>query len=537
MFSRISAATVNTFSWTLCRVSLCLLVLLLCACASSPDPTALRSYLESEPSTFDPALAVDYASGRICALLYDGLMRPGEGLEVEGNLAKSWRVSQDGRRYTFVLKRARFSDGTRITAADVKFSLERLLDPGVGSPRGWIVSAVSGAGAFRSGADGELGGITAKSDTTLSILLDKPFPPFLSMLAMPSAGVVPAAWAKTAEPDDWRSPVCSGPWALESWSEGGSIVLSRNPHYRRTPALERVVLRVLPERMTQVAEFEVGNLDHMSVPKAEMERWAKDEIWGPRLEHHVELAVTYIGLNCQKAPLDDPVVRRALNHAVDKHAVVGGLMKGVAVPSTGAVPPGLPGADKTRGPFQYDVRLAKELLAEAGYPDGFPMEIWYRDGGGAEQVLEAIQAYLKDAGVRVSLQAREWGTLKEAVNRGVPDAYYLDWYADYPDAENFLFPLFHTSNWGGGGNRARFSDPTVDSLLETAGYESNPERRYELYRRIDEIVYGEAPWIYLWHPVRVELRQPWLDGPVVHPLFYGERYLTLSKTRGGRYAG
>lgn len=509
----------------------------MCSCAGSPDPTALRSYLESEPSTLDPAFAVDYPSGRICALLYDGLMRPGEGLGIEGSLAKSWRLSGDGTLYTFTLKEALFSDGRKITAGDVKYSLERLLAPEIGSPRGWIVSSVVGAEELEAGLSPRLEGVEAPDDTTVLIHLKKPFPPFLSMLAMPSAAVVPAYWAARAGKDDWRAPVCSGPWILDGWREGEGIVLARNPHYRNAPALERVVLRVLPERMTQVAEFEVGNIDHLSVPKAEIKRWAMDPDWGPRLERHVELAVTYVGLNCQKEPFNDPVVRRALNHAVDTEAIVGDLMEGVAVPSVGAVPPGLPGWDKSREHYSYDVELAKELLARAGHPNGFEMEIWYRDGGGAEQVLEAVQAYLKKAGIRALLQAREWGTLKEAVNRGVPDAYYLDWYADYPDAENFLFPLFHSSNWGGGGNRARFSDPGVDSLLELAGSESNPELRYELYRRIDGIVYGEAPWIYLWHPVRVELRQPWLEGPVVHPLFYGERYITLTKKRGGRYTG
>jgi len=527
----------GTRLWMLCKASLPILIVVFASCASSPDPTALRTYIESEPTTFDPAFAVDYPSGRICALMFDGLMRPGDGLKIEGCLAKSWEISRDGTLYSFFLKDARFSDGTPVTAVDVKYSLERLLAPDVGSPRGWVVSAVIGAEAFRSGDDQGLAGIIALDDTTLSIELSKPFPPFLSMLAMPSAGVVPAAWARTAEAEDWRSPVCSGPWVLSAWSEGQSVILSRNPNYRRLPVLERVVLRVLPERMTQVAEFEVGNLDHLSVPKAEIDRWSMDPVWGPRLERHVELAVTYIGINCQKAPFDDPRVRRALNHALDRQAVVGSLMKDVAVPSAGAVPPGLPGADGGRPSYTYDVELAKELLAQAGYADGISMEIWYRDGGGAEQVLEAVQAYLKAAGVRVSIQAREWGTLKEAVNRGVPDAYYLDWYADYPDAENFLFPLFHSSNWGGGGNRARFADSGVDSLLELAGYESDPDVRYDLYRRIDELVHHDAPWIYLWHPVRVELRQPWLEGPVVHPLFYGERYLTLSKTRGGRYAG
>lgn len=517
----------------LCKASLVCLAALLCSCAGSHDPTTFKSYLESEPAGLDPAFAVDVPSGRLCALIYDGLLSPGDGAEVKGCLAERWDVSSDGTVYTFHLTDARFSDGRRVTPSDVKYSLERLLRPDVGSPRGWIVSPVVGAEELRSGDREELEGVQVLDERSLSIRLKRPFPPFLSMLAMPAAGVVPADWAAAVGDDGWRSPVCSGPWTVESWNEGDAILLSRNRQYRNPPELEGIEFRILPERMTQVAEFEVGNLDHLSVPKAEIKRWTMDPEWAPRLERLVELAVAYIGLNNTKPPLNEVRVRRALNHALDLHAIVGGLMKGVAVASSGAVPPGLRGHDPSRTRYAYDPERAEELLAEAGYPGGFSMEIWYRDGGGAEQVLEAVQAYLKEIGVDVALQAREWGTLKEAVNKGIPDAYYLDWYADYPDAENFLFPLFHSDNWGGGGNRARFSDPVVDSLLVQAGQERDPDARYDLYRRIDGLVYSQAPWIYLWHPVKVELRQSWLKGPILHPLFYGRRYLDVTKVRAG----
>ncbi len=515
----------------MCKVSLLCAAVLLCSCAGSREPSAFRTYLESEPAGFDPAFAVDVPSGRLCALLYDGLLCPGREGGVEGGLAERWDISPDGMLYTFYLRDARFSDGSQVTAGDVEYSLERLLSPEVASPRGWMLSAVVGAEEFKSGASDDLEGVSASGAKIVKIRLARPFPPFPSMLAMPSAGVVSSEWAASRGSGGWRSPVCSGPWVLSEWKEAQRIVLKRNDHYRTPPELERVIFRIIPERMTQVAEFEVGNLDHLQVPKAELRRWSADPHWGALMESSVELAVTYIGLNNQKPPLDRVGVRRALNCAVDKHAIVARLMKGAAVQAAGAIPPGLRGHDPSRAGYQYDRDLAAELLEEEGLAGGFDMEIWYRDGGGAEQVLEALQAYLKEVGVRVTLQAREWGTLKEAINRGVPDAYYLDWYADYPDAENFLYPLFFSGNWGGGGNRARFADPGVDSMLVEARAETDPESRYDLYRRIDEMVAGRAPWIYLWHPVRVELRQPWVEGPLMHPLFYGQRYLLLYKTR------
>jgi len=513
------------------RVSfLCLA--LAAGCAGRRDDAALVSYLESEPAGLDPAFAVDVPSGRLCALLYDGLVGPGEGGRPEGRLAENWEVSADGTRYTFHLREAFFSDGTPVTSRDVAYSIERLLSPDVGSPRGWVAAAISGAASFALGETRSLDGLSTPDERTLVVRLSRPFAPFISMLAMPCAGVVPAGWAGAARAGDWRSPVCSGPWKVGEWKEGQRIVLVRNERHRKRAPLERVVFRVLPERMTQVAEFEVGNLDHLSVPRAEIARWENSPEWKPYVEKQVELAVTYIGLNCQKPPFEDPRVRRALNYALDVEALVDGVMKGAAVPARGAIPPGLRGYDPGRKAYGYDPERARELLSEAGLREGLEMEIWYRDGGGAEEVLEAVQAYLARVGVSARLVAREWGTLKEAMNKGIPDAYYLDWYADYQDPENFLFPLFHSSNWGGGGNRARFSDPVVDSLLEAAAAELDPDERYEMYRRIDGVVYESAPWIYLWHPVRVEVRQPWLRGRILHPLFYGARYLDVVKEGG-----
>jgi len=523
---------------TLFKASLPCLVALGCSCAGSADPGAFRSYLESEPTSLDPAFAVDVSSGVLCSLIYERLVRPGDDLSIEPSLAGGWEVSPDGTVYTFHLREAYFSDGKRITAGDVKHSLERLLRPDVGSPRGWVMAPVVGAEGFRSGRRDSLRGIRAVDERTVEISLKEPFPAFLSMLAMPSASVVPEGRARAAAPDDRRDPICSGPWVLLEWTRGERVTLARNPRHWGPPALDRLVFRIIPERMTQIAEFEVGNLDHLQIPKSDLARWTSDPAWRDRIERQVDLAVVYIGLNNRKPPLDDARVRRALNHAVDAEAIVTRLMNGTAVRARGAVPPGLPGHDPDRPAYRYDVSLARELLARAGYPDGFRMEIWYREGGGADQVLEAIQAYLKDAGVAAVLRAREWGTLKEAINRGVPDAYYLDWYADYPDAENFLYPLFHSDNWGGGGNRARYSDSAVDSLLEEASRVVSSDERYELYLRIDERVYKDAPWIFLWHPVTSEVRQPWVRGDVLHPLFYGQRFTEVTKTgRSGRDAG
>jgi peptide/nickel transport system substrate-binding protein/oligopeptide transport system substrate-binding protein len=144
-------------------------------------------------------------------------------------------------------------------------------------------------------------------------------------------------------------------------------------------------------------------------------------------------------------------------------------------------------------------------------------------------VLESVQAYLAEVGVRARIVTREWGAFKQAVDQGTPDAFFLDWFADYPDAENFLAPLFHSRNRGGGGNRTGYSNQEVDSLIDAAALVSGADERWELYRRAEEIVYSDAPWIFLWFPVRYEIVSPRLDGYRIPVIFNGQRFLDVKR--------
>jgi ABC-type transport system substrate-binding protein len=156
------------------------------------------------------------------------------------------------------------------------------------------------------------------------------------------------------------------------------------------------------------------------------------------------------------------------------------------------------------------------------------MEIWQRENPEGGRILESVQAYLGRVGVGVKLVTREWSAFKQAIERGTPDAFYLDWFADYPDAENFLSPLFHSSNRGGGGNRSGYVNGSVDSLLDEAALCADTAERWELYRRVEETVYGDAPWIFLWFPARYEIVSPRLQGYRIPVIFNGQRFLDVS---------
>lgn len=485
----------------------------------------LHLALKTAPNHLDPALAVDVSEGEVCAQIFQGLV----GFSPDGVLspraARVWRIEDGGRRYVFTLdRRMHFSSGRTLTAADVVSSFEHVLAPGSRSSRQWVLERVAGARDFTDGAAPSVAGLSTRDDSTVVVELEAPFKPFLSMLALPAAMIA-------ARPDSLGGePIGSGPWVLDDWRRGDFISLRPNPyHPAHSRALDEVRYRIIPEAFTRVAEFESGSLDVLEVPSAEIRRFLDDELRGPELQHRSELRVYYVGLNNTRAPFDDVRVRRALNMAVNVDRLIDVLAGGEATRATGSIPPTLPGYEE-RAPYPFDPDAARHLLEEAGYPDGFDMEIWLRESPQGNRVLEAVQGYLAEVGVRVKLVRREWSAFKEAVSAGHVDAFLLDWFADYPDAENFLYPLFHSDNVGGGGNRAFFRDPEVDRLIERAAATVDDDACAALYARTDSLVYSEAPWIYLYFPRTFHAVSPRVSGYRLPTLYLGYDFTGVAKT-------
>jgi ABC-type transport system substrate-binding protein len=494
-------------------------------CSRGGGDASVRLALETEPTTLDPAYAVDVSSGQLASLIHSNLVAFDPDARVVPDLAARWEALEGDRAYTFHLRSERFSNGRKVVAGDVVYSFRRLLDPATVSPRWWLLKPLAGAPAFHGGGAWNAESVVAPDDSTVILRLDRPVPHFLELLAMPAAGIVPREEVERLGAGYGRAPCGSGPWALSSWKEGDEILLAPNPgcSLARTP-LAGLSFRIIPEPMTQIAEFEVGGLDVLEVPRAELEHWRAA---GTPLLWRDELRVVYIGLNTRRPPFTDPRVRRALNMAVDVPKIIAHVLFGAGERCRGVVPPGLRLTPEPPDRYPYDPEAARRLLAEAGYPEGFSMEIWQRENPEAGRVLESVQGYLAEVGIAAKLVTREWGAFKEAIDRGSTDAFYLDWLADYPDAENFLVPLFQSSNIGGGGNRTGYRNERVDSLLDAASACMDPGRRWDLYRAAEEIVYADAPWIFLWFPERYEVVSPRLRGYRIPLIFNGQRFLDV----------
>ncbi|HEU4928472.1 MAG TPA: ABC transporter substrate-binding protein [Candidatus Krumholzibacteria bacterium] len=476
----------------------------------------LELALETAPNRLDPAFAVDVSEGEICALVFEGLV----GFSPEGilspALARSWETS-DGRRFVFHIdSRARFADGRPVRAADVRASFERVLAPATASPRTWVLERIRGARDFRDGKSTSVAGLETPDDSTVVVELEEPFAPFLSMLALPAARVV-----DTSSTSADGIPMGSGPWVVSEWVRGDRITLVPNPHHaRRATGIEGVRYRIIPEPFTRIAEFETGAIDVLEIPDAEVSRFLNDPKRASRLLRRPELRVFYIGINNPRFP--DPRMRRALNHAVNVPELSRVLQAGAAIPAHGAIPPGIPGFEARPG-YEYDPVLAKQLLQEAGATN-VKLEVWLRESAEGGRVMEAVQGYWRAVGVEATLVRREWSAFKQAVSAGKVDAFLLDWFADYPDAENFLFPLFHSSNHGGGGNRSFFSDPRVDRMIEDASRELDLARRARSCAQIDSLVHSQAPWVYLYFPTTFHIVAERVEGYRLPSLYLGNDF-------------
>ncbi len=504
---------------------------LLAGCGPSPESAEeaefLRLRLNDDLSTLDPAFIVDVPGGAVAAKIFNNLVRFNLEGEIVPDLARDWEISPDGTRYRFRLREGvRFHSGRELAAEDVIYSLRRLLDPGVNSPRFWLLEGVKGAEEFRSGAAADLPGIRSPSPGVVEIELVRPSGLFLYYLALPSCAVVPREAVEGPGPDFAGRPVGTGPFRLRRWRRQNRLVLVRNPDYfEGPPELAGVVYRVIPETLTAVVEYERGNLDLLEVPRAEYRRYTTTAPWRDLVSSRVGLNTYYLGFNCRRPPFDDPRVRRALNYALDRERIVSAILEDRAVPAAGPVPPGL--LPPVREGYSYDPARSRELLEEAGVELPLRAAFLFKSDREVLTIAEVIQSYLREAGVEVVLVQREWSSFLHALNAGDFDLFYLSWWGDYPDAENFLFPTFHSANAGPGGNRSLFSDPGVDARLESAAAAADPEERRELLAAAAGRVTDLAPWVFLWHRKEVMIRSPRLENYRIPRIYNADKFLDL----------
>lgn len=515
-----------------CTLCIVLLLLILSSCSSQ---NRLESYiyyrLNTNPTTLDPALIVDVTGGLIAAKLFNGLVRLGEDLSIQPDIARDWSVSKDGLTYIFRLKRAvYFSNNREVKAYDFKYSFQRILGPKSKSPNTWVLEKILGADDFMKGRDEDVKGIRVKDDYTLEIRLKRPFSPFLSLLTMTAAYVVPSEEVERLGPDFSSQPVGTGPFVLREWLPNRELrLVKREDYFDGTARVKGIIYRIIPEDLTTVTEFELGNLDIITIPASEYLRFKKDPAKQNFISSLNGINTYYLGLNCSKPPFNNPSLRRAINHAIDREKILNTIYEGRGRLAAGPVPDNIR-TWNTQPYYEYNPEKAREIIKKEGQ-EGITISFYVTADQEIIDIAEVIQSYIKAVGIDVEIKQLEWSAYKEALNRGEPNMFYLSWWADYPDPENFLFPLFHSSNFGAGGNRTRYCNPAVDSMIEKGQHALDREERALFYKKAEKLIVADVPWVFLWHRTDFTIRQPWIKNYKIYPIYTMDKGTEISLSR------
>jgi ABC-type transport system substrate-binding protein len=517
------------------RLAGALLLALVSACRGGDAAPARQTLIDSrstyDPRSLDPAHANDIPSGRLVAEIFDGLTQFTPEAALAPGLAERWDLSPDGKTYTFHLRRhVTFHDGRPFVARHVVQSFTRALAPATHGIPLFPLLPIAGAREFNAGSAQTISGLAAPDDSTVVITLTEPLAVFPKMLAMPVASIVP----DSAGPDFSEHPVGTGPWQFVEWKHDDYIKLARNAHYfAGPPKAESLEIRVIPEPSTAVAEFESGAVDLLYVPESETQAWVQTDEKKALLQSVPALRLVYCAFNVRRGALADARVRQAINYAVDRRTIVDHLLGGRGTLAAGVIPPSLAGADTSRKPYPFDPARAKALLAQSGHATGLHVELWTAPDPPFPRLAETIQSYLANVGISVTIVQRDFSALREAARNGSVDIILKDWYADYPDAENFLYPLLDGANVGPGGNLSFYTNPNFDRLLSSARGERSEATRTIQYRQADEIAFRDAPLLFMYFYNDLYAVQPWLKGFEAPVIFTGQRWTDVEINHTG----
>jgi oligopeptide transport system substrate-binding protein len=491
-----------------------------------------RRALANNPATLDPAFVSDIYSRTVVTQISEGLVHFDAHLNPIPAIAEFWEASRDGRIWTFTLRKGvQFHHGREVTADDFVYSFTRLLSPKARGPVTDFFRRIQGADEFIQGKAMRVQGLKALDRYTLQIDLKEPFAPSLTVLGLANAAVVPQEEVARLGDRFAQAPVGAGPFKLVRWEAGKEIILEANKHYYEgRPFLDTVVFKIGETFEQTFAQFLAGNLDEAIIPSGKTEEVQNN----PRYRQYQvlrrpTLGLLYIGFNTQVKPFDDKRVRQAFNYAVNTEAIVREITKMGSLPAKGVLPPGMPGHDPDLRGYYYNPTKAKQLLAEAGYPNGagFPVvQLWtVSKAESTKAELAAYQQYLAELGVKVDVHfVDEWARYTEMLRRGELQMFRYAWYADFPDPDNFFFPLLHSA---GQPNNLFYRNPRLDQLLEKARAEADYAQRVKLYREAERVVMDDAPWITQHNHIFEYLYQPYVQGVEVSLL--GDRWIPMNK--------
>jgi peptide/nickel transport system substrate-binding protein len=449
--------------------------------SSHPDTLVVATTYDAK--TLDPYMTNDVASSNAMRQIYETLVAIDDAGNVVPSLAeKVERV--DGTTYRFTLKKGvKFHNGELLTADDALYSLRRAFEKGAAVRH--IMGVIDPAGFKKI------------DDYTFEVKTKEPMSSFLAALTHFGGGVILNRKAVEAAGDDYGfNPVGTGPYKLVNWKKGDRMELERFEDYHGAkPDFRKMVLRVIPEASNRTIELESGNVDiAFELSSLDVSRVKANP--NLKLVSLVDNSVTYLGFNCSKPPFDNQKLRQAIFTAINIPASVKAVFRGNAYPAAGVIAPNVKYANPALEVPKADLEKAKQLLAEAGYPDGLTTTLWTNSKKVRVDMATIIQAQLKKIGVDVKIQVLEWGAYLQGLKEFKHELFLVGWTCQTPDPDMAVYPTFHSSQIGG-NNFAAFSDPAVDELLAKARVTPDGPERQSMYYEIQDQLRDKAPWVPL----------------------------------------
>lgn len=522
-----------------------LLTLVLAACgggggapggAKQGEGGTLVIATSSFPNDLDPASEYDVTNSALVQNLYDRLVeykvlekngKPVGTAEIVPSLAKTWKVSSDGLVWTFQLRQdAKFHDGSPVNAQAVVYSLQRAIRMKLGPS--WILLQNLDTNSIR-----------ATGPYEVQMTLKHPYGAFLATLATDVASIVNPkvveahGGVRDGANNEWMSShdAGSGPFYVKEIVVNQRVILARFDQYWKGPAkIQEAAWEYVKEPSNQELFLKTGQADiALQVPLKDMADLAKDP--NVQVLQAPSINIFYIAINTQRKPFNDVRVRQALNYAINKENLIRYVQFGYGRQLKSPIPEGMPGYDPSFWHYEYNPEKAKQLLAQAGYPNGFSTSIYlsasYADW---QQVATLMQADLQKIGVKLDIKTYAGPTWRSLRDKGEAPMVPITWYPDYNDPDDYVYPLLSGSNVGAGGNWSFYRNTQLDRLMEQAKVEQDSAKRMELYKEVQQIAVEDAPWIFMYQVDNVIGMRKSVENYVMYPISYLLNLHEITKT-------
>ena len=438
---------------------------------------------KSDAKTLDPQKSIDSVSNKIINTIFDTLVKMDENLNIQPSLATSWERVDENTTIFHLRKNVKFHNGDILTSEDVKYSLEK----GATSPQtAYLLDMIKE--------------VEIVDKDTVKIITDKPFGPLLRHLSTTPASIVNKKIAIQMGNDFFNHPIGTGQFKLKEWIPGDKVILSAfDENWAGIPTIKTLIFKNIPEvsnRMISLetgevdAAFDIGIMDRQALLKSS--KLSLIEVEAP--------SQLYLAFDQTNPILKNLKVRQAISYAIDNGSIADAVFKGAAIPANSSIPTAIKGHLDSLNQYNQNIEIAKSLLKEAGFPNGFNMDLWVNDESTRVDMCIIIQDQLKQIGINVNVKVFEWGTyLTKTLEHNKP-LYLFSWNCTTVDSDSVLYPMFHSSQRNGSANRSNYVNETVDILLEKARHSINEEQRIKLYDEAQEIIQNELPHYVIVYP-------------------------------------